>query len=513
MSSSVVVRRPVTHPSRVTAARPGVDGGTFDVFDELVEVTRLRRLAGVRELVLMVRAADEYEVVEADLFGGDATDAALFGGERWIPGGADGTPNVGEFLILELAGILGCSLKGASVRLANALNLRHRHPRLWDAVVHDHAVEAWQAVTVASDCAAAGLGHEACLALDEELAGAIGLLGWPRARRLLKGLIARVDPELAAHRAEERRQSRGVWTTSIIDGQVYVDARLDGGDGVALEAQVARIAELLAGDGDPRDKQQRRATALAMLAIPHVAAAYLEDHAVTSAAPMADTPAVRVPVQRIDPEKLRPRANLIVHLHVDDVPGVVGSGVARIEGHGPVDFGSLRHVLAGCHVTVRPMVDLNQPPVTDAYEAPNRLREHIIARNPVEVFPWSALPSRGCQLDHTVPYRPGAGRGQTRADNLGPLGITAHRAKTHGDWHLEQPEPGVFHWRSRAGFEYVVSPYGTIPLGRTADARKTPDLGGRQAGDRPPPNRARIERPPPTPALTTQPERPDPPPF
>ena len=436
----------------------------------------------------------------------------MLGGERWIPGGADGTPHVGEFLSLELAGILTCSTHSARIQLSNALNLRHRHPRLWDAVVHDHAIEAWQAITVASDCAAAGLNHAACLTLDHELASAITLLGWNRARRLLKGLISRADPELAAQRAENRRQARGVWTTTIIDGQVYLDARLDGHDGTTLEAQVAHIAHLLATDGDTRDRQLRRATALAMLAIPHLAAAYLEDHGGAAAHP---------PVQRIDPDKLRPRANLVVHMHADDIAGQ-GTGIARIEGHGPVDLGTLRHLLTGCHTTVRPVIDLNQPPATDAYEVPDRLREHLIARNPVDVFPWSAVAARNCQLDHTIPYRrPHAetGQPQTRASNLGPLGVTAHRAKTHGGWHLGQPEPGVFTWRSRAGFEYIVSPYGTIPLGRATNAPRLPDLAGKQAGHRPPPphdirqpdvrqkdvDRPSAQRPPP--------EEPDPPPY
>ena len=31
-----------------------------------------------------------------------------------------------------------------------------------------------------------------------------------------------------------------------------------------------------------------------------------------------------------------------------------------------------------------------------------------------------------------------------------------------GGWHLDQPQPGVFWWRSPAGYHYRVGPNGTI---------------------------------------------------
>ncbi|MFT3875543.1 MAG: DUF222 domain-containing protein [Propioniciclava sp.] len=534
-----------------------------DVFDELSETVQLRSVLNARELVLVARACDEYEVTEHDLHDELPLDAALvhgtpaddrsaplsgrvLAGERWIPGGAEGTPHVGEFLALELAGILRCTVTTAKLKIADALNLRHRHPRLWDAVVLDQRIEAWQAINVVRDTTSAGLSLDACLRVDADLAAAVGMLGWPRARRLLKGLILRADPELAAHKAAEARTRRGVWVDPIMDGVSRVHACLDGGDGVTLDAQIDRIAELLTTEGDTRDRQQRRATALAMLAHPHLAAAFLEDHALPTQehAPARYEPPQYVPelslttperpsdvqapsphtqestqpeqgapsagldafkrVRRIDPDKLRPRVTLNLHLHADDVDpsNSRGTRVVRVEGHDPIDLGSLHQVLRGCQVVVRPVVDLNQPPATDAYEIPDRLREHVIARNMVEVFPWSARSSRGCQLDHTVPYRavPTDAVPQTRAANLGPLSIPVHRAKTHADWRLDQPLPGVFHWRSPAGYRYLVTPAGTVPLGRDPDHRKTPNLDGRQAGNRPPP--ALSHR---TPAATEQP--------
>ena len=49
--------------------------------------------------------------------------------------GADGTPGITEFFHLELALSLSCSPGTAEVWTADVLNLRHRHPMLWDATV------------------------------------------------------------------------------------------------------------------------------------------------------------------------------------------------------------------------------------------------------------------------------------------------------------------------------------------------------------------------------------------
>jgi hypothetical protein len=147
---------------------------------------------------------------------------------------------------------------------------------------------------------------------------------------------------------------------------------------------------------------------------------------------------------------------------------MVEGGVARIEGVGPLDLATLRRFLRHTQVTVRPVVDLNTIPPVDQYEVPVRLRQHVLARNPVEVFPYSARPAGGCDLDHTIPYDWLApdGAQQTRADNLGPLSRRVHRAKTAKAWRVEQWQPGWYTWTSPHGFEYEVGPHGTTALGR-----------------------------------------------
>ncbi len=65
--------------------------------------------------------------------------------------------------------------------------------------------------------------------------------------------------------------------------------------------------------------------------------------------------------------------------------------------------------------------------------------------------------------------------GQTRIGNLGPLGRTAHRVKTHAPgWRHHQPVPGVYLWRTPHGYWYRVDGHGTHALGQRAFQSATP---------------------------------------
>ncbi len=109
----------------------------------------------------------------------------------------------------------------------------------------------------------------------------------------------------------------------------------------------------------------------------------------------------------------------------------------------------------------------------DAYEIPARIREQVALRDGFEVFPFS---SRKQDLDHTTPpYRPG-GTEQSRQSNLGLLSRRVHRAKTHGRWRLEQPEPGVSTWTSPHGLRYEVSPLGSRRIEDHPDYRELDEL-------------------------------------
>ena len=126
--------------------------------------------------------------------------------ERGVGYGGDGCPDISEYAVHELGALRGTSSGTAEQLVADALDLRHRHPRLWDRVQAGE-VRAWQAVHVARACH--HLTREAADLVDRAVTGHLGLLPWPRFGRVLAAAILQADPTTAAERAEQARRARG----------------------------------------------------------------------------------------------------------------------------------------------------------------------------------------------------------------------------------------------------------------------------------------------------------------
>ena len=159
--------------------------------------------------------------------------------------------------------------------------------------------------------------------------------------------------------------------------------------------------------------------------------------------------------------RLLPKCRLYLHVAEDTV--LHGRGPARAEKIGPIAASMLGLLIGNSRVELTPVVRPYETIAVDAYEVPQRIREQVILRDTVEVFPFSARSARTGQYDHTIPYRPGV-PGQTRTDNLGSLATKPHRGKTHGHWRLKQPKSGIFWWTSPAGNQYRVTRGNTMRL-------------------------------------------------
>ncbi len=435
----------------------------------------VRQLQAIAHLAELHRADSE----EAVLAGTAAlADDAAHRRQRNQRPGADGAAPIAEWLALEVGPLLGISPVAAALLLADVVNLRDRHPLLWDAVQAGR-VRFWQAKQITRRSAAAGLSLQAARSVDEQLAPAVERLPWGRVLSLLEGLIVAADPEGAEARAEAGRGERFVRRArTVTDGVATMIARVGLGDAIHFDAMLNRLAEVLAERGDTDPGELRRAKAFGILATPARALAMLQ----SAVQPPLDLPAEGEPdaggrgptgcaghvcgTITVDPERLLPRSTLVVH--VSDQSLLSGSGVARVPDGCPVPVSRLRELLADSRVTVRPVFQPGQLPAVDCYEIPARLRAAVLLRDPYEVFPFGTRRSAGLDLDHTDPYDhgPGAPPGQTRPGNLGPLSRRAHRAKTHGGWQVQQRAPGFFEWTSPYGFRYLVGPHGTIAIER-----------------------------------------------
>ena len=150
--------------------------------------------------------------------------------------------------------------------------------------------------------------------------------------------------------------------------------------------------------------------------------------------------------------------------------------MARVDDIGPVLLGRLRQVLGDrCQILLKPVIDLNDTPApVDAYEIPEDRRtppapptQSTCSPTPpaVAAAPTSTTPP------HISPTT-GGPPGQTAVGNLGPLVRHHHRVKTHGGWHVRQPEAGSWIWRAPTGRIYLVNTSGTHPLGKSAFAQQ-----------------------------------------
>lgn len=386
----------------------------------------------------------------------------LPGRRRGRPAGADGTPEVDEFAACELGVLLGVHPHAATALMADAVNLRHRHPRLWERVMAGE-VEDWVACKTARAVAAAGLDVNAARWVDAATHVAAGALPPARYLTLVDARIVEADLEAAEARRRELEASRFVRVGQSTElGIKTVVARASAGDVIFLDAMVARIAEILAAQGDLDPLDVRRSKALGILATPERALQLLTGEPVAGTKPQA-----------------------VLHVHVTRESLTDGAGVARVEQLGPVTAEQAREWLGHCDVSVRPVVDLDDQNATDAYEVPTRLGEAARLRFVHEAFPWATRRSRGADLDHTVPYRlpDEGGPPQTRVGNLAPLHRRHHRLKTHAPgWRVRQPRPGVLVWETPTGTRVRVDHTGSCFLDDSPGERALSDLVRERAG-------------------------------
>jgi hypothetical protein len=382
-------------------------------------------------------------------------------GTRPILIGADGTRLVDEHLPLEVAAAGGTSVDSATWLLRDIVNLHARHPRVWQALKCGR-VPLWRARRFAEHAAMLGLSLDQAQAADELIGDAIGRVGWRRLWWLYRAAVMKVAAERVRELAERAAADRYLRTGQVADDPScsYLAGRLDTGDAVAFSSLLDDLADALAQAGAEGTRDALRARAVGVLADPQEAIALLEqrtggDPAGTDPAGTETSGATRRRRNR------RPATRVFVHISSNDLHP---DGLARVEGHGPVLASQLKELTGSCPIHLTPVIHAHGAEVAvDQYEIPKPIRADVVVRDRFEVFPYSCRDARRAELDHTIPYRRGA-RGQTRASNLGPLTTRSHRAKTHGGWHLWQPRPGVFWWRSPRHQLYRVGPDGTLNL-------------------------------------------------
>ncbi|RZT26301.1 uncharacterized protein DUF222 [Kribbella sp. VKM Ac-2569] len=160
-----------------------------------------------------------------------------------------------------------------------------------------------------------------------------------------------------------------------------------------------------------------------------------------------------------------------LYVHLTDRTLATGDGVLRVEELGPLLARQLSELLGHDQVVVKPVIDLQDEVSVHAYEIPDRIREQVRLRHPVDMFPYSgAEATTRMDQDHISPYDRAGPPGQTGPDNLIPLGRLHHRAKTFGGWRSRRLPTGAVDWISPHGFRFVVDHTGTHPVPDAGEA-------------------------------------------
>ncbi len=426
------------------------------------------RAAADRAEVEILHAAAHW----ADLHGEPArsTSPLLPGSEKLVRFGGDGTPAVAEFAPAELGVVLATSSSAAERLVGDALDLRHRLPRLWGRICAG-AVKPW----IGRRCAEATrhLSADTVAVVDCRIAKYAHSLSWGRIEAIIQACWMECDPDAAAEADERAQGSLGVWVKDHQPGEAgtgEIFIRAEAPDAWRFNASIGGLATGLGTLGDNRPVDVRRAAAVGILADPqHALDLFADiDTATGQLEPPSDPESSdpQVPVETTSPAR-RPvdtRPDVTLYVHLTDEALVTGTGVARVEQVGPVTLDRVRCWLGHANVVVKPVIDLNDQVPVDAYEIPDRIREAVHLVIPVDCFPYATSTRRTGDIDHTIAFvKPDevGPPGQTGVGKLGPITRFHHRVKTHGDWHVVQPFTGVFVWRTPHGRYYLVDHTGT----------------------------------------------------
>ena len=375
-------------------------------------------------------------------------------GDQGMPLAGAGAPLVAEFAVTEFAAAIGLSTDAGKSYVGDALELRHRLPRVWRRVVRGD-LKAWQARRIAERTLL--LSREAASFVDAHVAPTAHKIGPYQLHALVEQAIAHFMPDLA----EERRLAKadGRYFTieaqqDSCDGTAAVHGQLDVADAHDLETAVAAVAAQLKDLGSDDSLDVRRA-----LAVGEMARAQMTfDLNPTS-------------VEPVETHRGTQR-QVVLYVHLNDSALHGAAGTARLErGNSQVTAGQVRDWCGTSgSVVVKPVIDLDTHDPVDSAVVPDRHAELVALRDKTCVFPWCNRPARRCDKDHSIPHNKG---GPTCPCNLAPLCRRHHRIKTHGAWTYRTIEPGTYLWTSKHGYQYLRDTGGTLDVSR--DRPRPPD--------------------------------------
>jgi hypothetical protein len=398
------------------AAHTTTSAGSVDPGEQV-----LRGVSETFEVVVAAEARQFRLAVEwARLHPGDVVDTSVPWADRELQVAGEGAPTVAEFAIADYALAAGMSTDAGRAFLGDAVETRHRLPRLWSRVMAGQ-VRVWKARKIAQSTYA--LPPDAAAYVDAHVARVAHRCSFAQIERTVDKARALFDPEeVEAQRlaASDERHFRIRTEDLTTHGLVYVDGLVDLPAALALDAAITERAHTLLGEYPELSLDQRRAMAVGLLG---------------STDSQSDA-----------------QTEIVLYAHT--TPGAGGGG-CLVEVENTRSLVTLEELTEWCglgnaRVTLKPVIDLNTELSTARYTPTPAQHEQAILTHPTCVYPGCSRPSRRCDLDHITPWP----TGETTTANLAPLCRGHHRLKTHGGWTYVRTSPTSFLWTSPTGRTY-----------------------------------------------------------
>lgn len=256
-------------------------------------------------------------------------------------------------------------------------------------------------------------------------------------RAKLRELVERARLDTLAKRHEKAIEQRRVHVQPDEDGMAWLMLHLPAVEAQAIFARVTTMSQRIADHPDEmRTLNQIRADVMGDL---------LTEGSTDAVAP----------------EARGIRATVAVTVPVLALLGDDESGVAIVEGVGPIPLGVARELCGGAdgwmRVLTHPETGMVLSVGREQYRPPPGLRRLVRWRSSTCMAPGCNMPADRCEIDHNVAWDDG---GTTELDNLAPLCKNHHILKHHGNWTVEQipHSGGVMQWTSPTGRIYLVEP-------------------------------------------------------
>jgi hypothetical protein len=423
-------------------------------------------LAVVRTSRAVAEQADRDVLIAAARFAAlhsvDSTEEAarLDGdtfGDRMLPLAGPGAPLVSEAAAVEFAAVWGRSTQAGKRFLGDAVELRYRLKHVWARIL-DGSLLAWRARRIAD--LTRRLDAEVVAWVDQQVGPYAHQMGPVQLERAITQAAARFEPDLAAaiseadaveHRSVTIRTNETVpfVGTGAEQGQAvlalgYIDGVLDAADALDLEQAVAEIAHGLLDHDDYTEASLdlRRAAALGILG-----RAY-------NSGSLDGVPGVARVIE------------LVVHTDTRDLAGTGLVRLANTRGLASIERLEQWATIPGTVIKPVIVVDLAEEIETAGYVPTARQRRQAALIHQKCSFPYCQARAEHCDLDHRHPHADG---GPTSSRNLTPLCRQHHRMKTHHGWRYHRIRAGTYRWSSPHGYEYLVSPAGTVDISNDLD--------------------------------------------